>query len=294
MKKNLIIYISLTVIVLILMVQCISIQVKDNTIEEAPINIAPFPEKTVEMVTLHFKSSKGDFLGRETRAIERTFESREEAILKELIRGPAEAELEATIPAQTKVFSVLSVDGTTYINFSKEFTNQLAGGDRNEATTIYSIVNSLTEIWTVRRVQILVEGERLDFFQKHVSLREPFSRLDSINREALSTPIEVIREYLESIAAKEFRSAFEKIYRPGDYDLDYLIFYKYMNANKLDVKDYEIITYSIFMEPGEVRLVVDFNETLKDNEVRSFKNLEFILKNDFGEWKIVPQESYKL
>jgi hypothetical protein len=48
------------------------------------------------------------------------------------------------------------------------------------------------------------------------------------------------------------------------------------------------------MEPGEVRLVVDFNETLKDNEVRSFKNLEFILKNDFGEWKIVPHESYKL
>lgn len=294
MKKNLFIYISLTVIVLVLMVQCVSIQVKDNTIAEAPISIAPFPEKTVELVTLHFKSSKGDFLGKETRAIERTFESREEAILNELIKGPAEAELEATIPEQTKVFSVLSVDGTTYINFSKEFTNPLIGGDRNEATTIYSIVNSLTEIRTVRRVQILVEGERLEFYQKHISLREPFSRFESLNREALSPPIGVIREYLENIAAKEFRSAFEKIYRPGDYDLDFLIFYNYMNANKFDVKDYDLITYSIFMEPGEVRLAVDFNETLDNNVVKRFRNLEFILKNDFGEWKIVPLESYKL
>lgn len=294
MKKNLFIYISLVIIVLILMVQCVRIQVRDNEIAEAPINIAPYPEKTIELATLHFKSAKGDFLGKETRVIERTFESREEAILKELIKGPTEDQLEATIPAQTKVFSVLSVNGTTYINFSKEFANPLVGGDRNEATTIYSIVNSLTEIRTVRRIQILVEGERLDFYQKHISLREPFARLDMINREALSPPIGVIREYLESIANNEFRGAFEKIYRPVDYDLDFLIFYNYMSRNKLDVREYDIITYSIFIEAGEVRLVVDFNEITEANVIKRFRNFEFILKNDFGEWKLVPLESYKL
>ncbi len=294
MKKNYFIYVSLTIIILALMVQCVSLQISDNSIGEPPVNIAPFPEETIELVTLFFKSSTGDFLARETRAIERTFESREEAILRELINGPSGTELQAIIPPQTKVFSVLSVDGTTYVNFSREFITPVLGGDRTEALTIYSIVNSLTEIRTVRRVQILVEGERLNIFQKHLSLREPYARNDSIIREALPTPIGVVKQYLELLAEEEYRRAFEQIYRPGDYNLDFSIFFRYMNTSKADISSYNIITYSIFMEPGEARLVVDFDETLDDGTVERFRNVEFILKNDFGEWKIVPMESYKL
>lgn len=294
MKKNIIIYISLTIIVLALMVQCINLQIIDNAIGEAPIDIAPYPEKAIEQVTLYFKSPTGDFLSKETRTIERTFESREEAILKELIKGPSRTELQATVPPQTKVFSVLSVDGTTYINFSKEFITPMMGGDRTEATTVYSVVNSLTEIRTVRRVQILVEGERLNIFQKHMSLREPYPRNDSIIREALATPIGVIKRYLEFIAEEEYRRAFEQIYRPGEYDLDFSIFFHYMNSNKKNVASYNIGTYSIFMEPGEAKLVVDFDETLDSKGIIRHKSREFILKNDFGEWKIVPINEYKI
>ncbi len=294
MKKNYFIYLSVTIMILALMVQCVSLQISENSIGEPPVNIAPIPEKTVETVTLYFKSAMGDYLVREARMIERTFESREEAILRELINGPSRTDLQATVPPQTKVFSVLSVDGATYVNFSREFVTPILIGDRTEALTVYSIVNSLTEIKAVRRVQILVEGERLNIFQKHLSLREPYVRNDSIIREALPTPIGVVKQYLEFIAEEEYRRAFEQIYRPGDYNLDFSIFYRYMNVNKADISSYNIITYSIFMEPGEARLSVDFDETLDDGTVARFRNVEFILRNDFGEWKIVPLESYKL
>ena len=294
MKKNLFIYVSLSIIVLALMVQCVNLQITDNAIGEAPINIAPIPEKTIEQVTLYFKNPTGDFLTKEVRTIERTFESREEAILKELIKGPYGTNLQPTMSSQTKVFSVLSVDGTTYINFSRELTTPILGADRTEALTVYSIVNSLTEIRTVRRVQILVEGERQSIFQKHMSLREPYPRNESIIREALVTPIGAIKRYLESIASEEYRRAFEQIYRPGDYNLDYSIFFHYMNTNKNNIVNYNIIAYTIFMEPGEARLSVDFDETLDSKEVIRHRNKEFILRNDFGEWKIVPMETYKL
>ena len=49
----------------------------------------------------------------------------------------------------------------------------------SEKLPIYAIVNSLTELQTVSRVQIIVDGSQNVMFRDVVSLNEPFERDES-------------------------------------------------------------------------------------------------------------------
>ena len=77
--------------------------------------------------------------------------------MDELIKGPFTASLKATIPSDTKVISVTMNEGICYVNFDEGFLNSLS--DVLDSITIYSIVDSLSEMPNVSRVQILVNGK---------------------------------------------------------------------------------------------------------------------------------------
>ena len=62
-----------------------------------------------------------------------------------------------------------------FVNFSSEFVTKHSGGSAGEAMTVYSIVNSLTELKNVDKVQFLVEGNKIDVY-KHLEFNEPFPR----------------------------------------------------------------------------------------------------------------------
>ena len=64
-----------------------------------------------------------------------------------------------------------------YVNFDSSF---LTGTLKtSEKLPIYAIVNSLTELQTVSRVQIIVDGSQNVMFRDVVSLNEPFERDES-------------------------------------------------------------------------------------------------------------------
>ncbi len=287
MRKNIWLLLFLIFLFITLMARCVSVQFFDNQIGEAPIEIAPYPERTVELVNLYFGNENNEFLVKEKRAIERTIESTEEVILKELINGPREKSYSLTIPQQTRLFSVTTVNGTSYVNLSKEFATNFFGGEKTEATTIYSIVNSLTELRNVKRVQILVEGERLQTYHKYLSLKEPYSRNEKIIGKPFQTPIEVIHDYFKHLEEGEYRRAFDLIYRPLEYDLDYAIFFHFMRSSKVNVKEISITTYNMTKTPEGGKIILDYIEELNNGNVYEYKDMEFLFINDFGEWKIV-------
>ena len=65
------------------------------------------------------------------------------------------------------------------MNFSQEFVSKHSGGSAGEYMTVYSIVNSLTELEHIQKVQFLVDGNKLEVF-KHMVFNEPFERDASI------------------------------------------------------------------------------------------------------------------
>lgn len=117
-------------------------------------------------VQLYFVNEQGTKLSPETRYIKNSEASKGNAslataVLKELIIGPAKGSLlQASIPQGTKVHADVTIkDGTATVDLSKEFIDKHPGGKKKEQLTLYSIVNTLTEIKDIKSVQFKIDGK---------------------------------------------------------------------------------------------------------------------------------------
>ena len=126
-------------------------------------------------LNLYFANKKGDKLTAQSTVMEYNANvAVEKVVVEQLIAGPTEKGYYATIPKDTKVMSVTTKDGVCYVNLDTGFTAQ--GYDVLGTVTIYSIVNSLTELPGITSVQILVNGETSLTYKDNISLETIFQR----------------------------------------------------------------------------------------------------------------------
>lgn len=131
-------------------------------------------------ITLYFSDMNAEFLTPEIRRVNvRRGDSLEKLVMQELIRGPESQEAGATVPSETKIRSIETKDKVCFVNLSSEFVTKNNVGSSAERLTVYSIVNSLTEISGVEKVQFLIEGEKKDVYL-HMTFNEPIERDVSI------------------------------------------------------------------------------------------------------------------
>ncbi len=143
---------------------------------------APVEKAKVDVV-LYFGDAMGEGLTSERRMVEfPTSNIIEKIIVEELLKGPQGSQGISVIPTGVKVLSVETKNNVCFVNLSKEFIDKFSGGSTGEMLTIYSIVNSLTELDTVSAVQFLIEGEKRESLD-HITLNEPIARDKSLIME---------------------------------------------------------------------------------------------------------------
>jgi germination protein M len=142
--------------------------------EEKKEEVQPVPEEMIE-VNLYFSDSQAMYLVSEKRKIPPTTSLAKQAVV-ELIKGPASSDLYSTIPEGTRVNEVYIADDIVYVDLSEEVFKNHPGGSSGELMTVYSIVNSLTEISPIKGVQILVEGNERNSLVGHVDISMPLLR----------------------------------------------------------------------------------------------------------------------
>ena len=129
----------------------------------------------ITTLNLYFANQTGDKLKNQSCVVEYNANvAVEKVVVEQLIAGPTEVGYYPTIPKDTKVMSVTSKDGVCYVNLDTGFTSQ--GYDVLGAVTIYSIVNSLTELAGIQSVQILVNGETNMNYKDNISLETIFQK----------------------------------------------------------------------------------------------------------------------
>lgn len=134
-------------------------------------------------ISLYFANEEGTKLKLEKRYIpmsdmKKPTNELASLIIKELINGPAKGSgLKATIPAEAKLRSNVKVDGgVATVDFSKEFKEKHPGGKNAEQLTIYSIVNSLTELKDISEVKFKIDGKSTKEFKGGFKFDNPFPR----------------------------------------------------------------------------------------------------------------------
>lgn len=109
-------------------------------------------------LVLYYASADGQSLVREEKDVYYSSNvPMERLVLDYLMKKPDTDGAQSVFPSNTKVLSVSVADGVCYVNLDSTFLNQT--GNIAENVAIYSIVNSLTELDRVGKVQITFSGK---------------------------------------------------------------------------------------------------------------------------------------
>ena len=99
--------------------------------------------------------------------------SLERLVVEQLVAGPLD---DAVIRSSQgdQDLNVSVAENICYVNFDSSF---LAGvPNTSEKLTVYAIVDSLTELQTVNKVQITVNGSQDIMYRDAIPLNQPFDR----------------------------------------------------------------------------------------------------------------------
>ena len=129
------------------------------------------------IASLYFYNNDTKSLASEGRLIDvkELLENPYKRLMELLTEGPQNTNLSKTIPDGTKVNKAEIKGDILYLDLSKEFIENHAGGEEAESATIYSIVNTMTNLTEVNAVKMLIDGEENKSFKDNkIKFDDPF------------------------------------------------------------------------------------------------------------------------
>ena len=111
-------------------------------------------------VVLYFVGADGVSLEAETRDIPKQ-EGLARATVNQLISGPQQDDLSASLPSSVSLRDINIRDGICTVDFSSELLTDSGSDVQQQLLALYSIVNTLTQFDSVDYVQILVNGQTI-------------------------------------------------------------------------------------------------------------------------------------
>lgn len=183
-RKKLIMFLIIALIVIIAILAVMKFINKEE--ETIPTEITPLEEITDEqerqtMISLYFVNPETNTLMPEARRIDAKdlLDNPYKTLVELLIEKPKNEKLESAIPEGTKVNKAELKENTVELDLSKEFVENQKGDNEKASLSIYSIVNTLTELNEVNSVKFLIEGEEnVKFKSCDLSLSDVFIRTD--------------------------------------------------------------------------------------------------------------------
>ena len=137
------------------------------------------------LTVLYFPDSRGR-LSVEYRRTERPAGSAAATVLTELLRGPSYGETRQPLPEGTQLRALWVSSGICYADLSREFLVNAPREEEQAALTLYALIDSLCVLSEISQVQLLVEGEPVEFYGG-VAANVPLSaNTDLIQSGALS------------------------------------------------------------------------------------------------------------
>jgi len=171
--------------------------------------IPPIPDRIESTIKLYF--IQNGKLVQELRTIISENLEIEREIVKELIKGPRNKLYEATFPANTTILSIETIDNICYVNLSKNYLNYIFDSGKDSALIVWSLVNSLTQLDYIHKVQLLIDGKRVSLIINNHSLKDPLPRNEELVQLEDETPYKFIKQFLRYIKEKRYDKAYEMI-----------------------------------------------------------------------------------
>lgn len=182
MNKKIFIILVIVIIVVIFLTMFLLKKRKEKnavTNEIQPEEEISMEEERKTMISLYFRNKTTKEIEPEARLIDVKDLVKDPYItlLKLLIDGPKNDNLENIMPEDSKINSVKISNDILTIDFSKEFIDNAETGKDAEEQIMQSIVKTLTELTEVNSIKITIDGEENKAFKDNeVSFERNFIR----------------------------------------------------------------------------------------------------------------------
>jgi len=248
-----------------------------------PIN--PFPEEDNIEVIFYYPNKDFSILVPETRLITKGNEDLEFIVSQELVKGPLDKNLSNPFSSNGKIISVDVIDEIAYVNINLNLLDNVST-ENEEALLLYSLVNTLTKLDTVNKVQMLIDGEIKDLFSNIYYTKEPLSFSFQLVNNKYVSPVSIINEYFENITNKDYKTAagFWHINDTGDMNSSMLksnLETVYGNIEKIEIDDYIIYNYE-----SNINMNIIYTTYTDTNDAKTVFNQDITLIFDKGKYKI--------
>ena len=153
--------------------EAVGVMMADSFIDDTGTEINAYSKAKLR---LYFTDREGKHLiATDEDAVYSSNMSLEKLVVEKLIEGPDDStQVYPTIAPDTKLLGVTVKDGICYVNFDATLADKPY--DVREDVVIYSIVDSLSELGTVNRVQISIEGKTDRMLFEKMSLDTIYGR----------------------------------------------------------------------------------------------------------------------
>ncbi|MCX7883425.1 MAG: GerMN domain-containing protein [Caloramator sp.] len=220
-------------------------------------------------IILFYPSKEGSSLVASSRSA--TFNnSLERTIIEEFLKGP-----QNIIPNGTKLLSTSRKEDTIILDFSKEFNNISTENLTLLNNSIYSIVNSLTEIPGIKNVIIRVEGKVPKI--NNISFENPFKRNRNLfNRDKISKPNDILKKQMKFEALGKWLDAY-LLYSDDENNTYRKYFDDYVKENEeafaqgFISKNFTIGNYTVDTTGTHALVKVKFNDTNRELNIGMIK-----------------------
>ncbi|MDR7867539.1 MAG: GerMN domain-containing protein [Sporomusaceae bacterium] len=142
------------------------------------------PAAETMSVTVYHATQDAAFLVPETHTLPKT-DQPVQAAVEQLLAGPKTPELVRALPAGTKLRGITVKDHIAYVDFNDKLVKNGSGGSAGEILAVSAIVNTVTEFADIYKVQIMVEGRKIQTLYGHMDTSEPLSRSEKIIKKSL-------------------------------------------------------------------------------------------------------------
>lgn len=247
--------------------------------------ISPFPIKIHEKISLYFPDETMTMLQKESRVVETTKTDLFNIIIEELIKGSQNSTRRSIIPKDTEILSLEVVNRVAYISFSKDLINKNYT-EIEEAFVLYSIVNTLTARNDINQVQILIEGEIRDVFNKRYTILNPKSNSSIIVDNSYKSPIDVIFKYYEILLTEEYESIVNLFSTDRKKDVKRGVFRPYYQELEGVMNSYEINDYLVTGYDKKINVAVNLTIYYEQDKIKENQSQYFELIYEKGEYKI--------
>lgn len=142
------------------------------------LTVAPLEQETMP-VTIYHATNDALYLVPEIHVVPKNDHPPQTA-MELLLAGTTNPTLVSVLPPGTQLRNIWVKDQIAYVDFTDQLITNNTGGSTSELLLVGAIVNTLTEFSNIQKVQLMVEGKKIDTIVGHMDTTQPLSRSEKI------------------------------------------------------------------------------------------------------------------